>query len=356
MRKLKLKLKLNGVINLFLVFFVSVGCIESISSFKGTSPDAKFLRKKRGVGENFNCSDQINFSDCVQMKYYNNIDPNKERDSLEKFRSYHGFDSGIPVSANYTNFYDLNLLRDMHCIESIKPNVIACYVTNYQNSKSYHIGDAVATVAMEYDPSDLENTVKFFVYDKSGENLLVDVALDSEGPKTVPNVCLNCHGGEYNFENNSVSDARFIMFDYELFTDGGVSLKSQENSIKKLNEMVAKTNLEITAKEIALNYSKGNYDVTPDDWTENKELYHNVVKPFCRGCHYSFSADTKQGFGTFEDFKTYSGYINYVVCNTERFSMPHSERTRKIFLESNAKTLLADFLRDNDVDPNEGCL
>lgn len=349
-------MKLNCVVILYFTLMILTACFNSTSNLNGTSEDAKFLRKKSGVGAVFECSDRERQANCEQRDYYEKIDPNKERDSLRKFISYHGFDTKKPVSANYTNYYDLNLLRDMHCIESIRRNVIACYVTNYQTNAGFHLGDSIATVAMEYDPYDKENMVKFFVYDETGENILLDVTLDSEGPKTVPNVCLNCHGGKYSQDTDSVDGAKFIMFDYELFSDGAEKLSTQEENFKALNNLVAKTNIHDRVRNVISNYNRGNYEAVPEGWLEKPRLYNDLVKPFCRGCHYSFKDEKDISFDTYSNFNKRASVINYVVCNPANPSMPHSERTREVFLRSTGKASLVNFLKEQDISPMVGCL
>lgn len=330
-------------------------CVDSKSGVNGTSSDAKNLIQKGGDGDLFVCSNpESDISDCEQQQYYNMIDPNKERDSLAKFQSYHGFDKAKPLNAIYRNEFDLNLLRDMYCKESIKPNVIACYVTNYHTTDEYYSDQALATVAMEYDPSDLLNPVKFFAFDASGDKRLHDVTLDSEGPKTVPHVCLNCHGGSYDDTEKSIKKAKFIMFDYELYSDGVSGVESEKNSFIKLNKLLEKTNLYQSVRDVTKKHSRGLYDEVPSKWSENPALYTAVVKPFCRGCHYSFDEE-RSTFNTYEEFKAKAGLINVYVCD-ENGLMPHSERTRELFLKSEGKDVLADFLRSQGKTPLNACL
>lgn len=109
------------------------------------------------------------------------------------------------------------------------PSTVACYVVNYttdacfnyptndpQNADLAYQGTqsiqanpsldplhAYGTVAMEFAPvegfADLGPITKFFVYDgriASGKRLTA-ANLDGCGPKSVPEVCLNCHGGSW---------------------------------------------------------------------------------------------------------------------------------------------------------------
>lgn len=109
------------------------------------------------------------------------------------------------------------------------PSTVACYVVNYttdacfnyptndpQNADLAYQGTqsiqsnasldplhAYGTVAMEFAPvegfADLGPITKFFVYDgriATGKRLAA-ANLDGCGPKSVPEVCLNCHGGNW---------------------------------------------------------------------------------------------------------------------------------------------------------------
>ncbi len=46
---------------------------------------------------------------------------------------------------------------------------------------------------------DLGNAVTYYVYAPDGRRLNA-IALDSEGPKSVPEVCYACHGGKHDGE------------------------------------------------------------------------------------------------------------------------------------------------------------
>src|SRR5204862_4439341 len=113
------------------------------------------------------------------------------------------------TSAIYYNAGDLGFGREMHCRQSADANPdVACYVTNYglpagdpvlALSQAIAHDPPVATVGMDYSapPGGGAKVVKFYVWNAAG-NLQNQAALDSEGFKSVPQICLVCHGGTYS--------------------------------------------------------------------------------------------------------------------------------------------------------------
>ena len=224
--------------------------------------------------------------------------------------------TGQVASANYYNAGDLGFGREMHCRQS--GVIVACYVANHGLGAAappdLAVQDAVdntrllPTVAMVYDFNldGQPNDVKFYVYAPDGSRLN-QVALDSEGAKNVPNLCLACHGGSYNSSNagpnpNSVTGANFLPWDLDSFVysnSPGQTKAAQLEQFRILNSFVLFTNPnpKITqlidgwyggpggvANPSALyndSYIPPGWDVSPD----SRELYVKVIKHYCRGCH-----------------------------------------------------------------------
>jgi hypothetical protein len=167
-----------------------------------------------------------------------------------------GFDpldgSGGDAAGYYLNKNDLGFGREMHCnitgfgsplgnrivghfevrdrfggsftgVPLLIPNHVACYVSNYSTNcidlanndpRNANLAaeadpdNVIATVAMEYSPVEffehLGSMVKFFVYARGGQQVDLHEAprqfaadLDGCGVKYVPQLCQNCHGGDY---------------------------------------------------------------------------------------------------------------------------------------------------------------
>ena len=91
------------------------------------------------------------------------------------------------------------------------------------------------------------NAVGFYVFDDQG-GLRPSAALDGEGNKSVPRMCMACHGGTYDANTHSVTGASFLPFDAFYFQysrqesdDYGqsfghpeFSLDNQQESLRKL--------------------------------------------------------------------------------------------------------------------------
>ena len=86
--------------------------------------------------------------------------------------------------------------------------------------------------------------VKFYIYDGAGA-LQPVAALDQEGEKAVPQMCMSCHGGTYDLLANRVSGASFLPFEPTnfIFSQSPVfSRSAQEDKLRQLNLLVAGTN------------------------------------------------------------------------------------------------------------------
>ena len=121
--------------------------------------------------------------------------------TLSDWKASYGFNDVDEARAVYFNNADLGFGRDMHCRKWSAADV-ACYVVNHglgpDSPARLSVNAAIdnqhtlATVAMVYTNADAR--VSFYVYGPD-ESLLNKVALDSEGNKHVPYLCLSCHGG-----------------------------------------------------------------------------------------------------------------------------------------------------------------
>jgi hypothetical protein len=307
-------------------------------------------------------------SDPRSIAYYKNVgaldasgNPTAAKGTFAAWKSTNGFSANplTPVSgefrAVYYNNNDLQLGRDMHC-KSIGGADHACYVTNFgasvfggpQGEPNLAIHDAIhnaaplATVAMEFKQSLGINAVSFFVFDASGL-LLKKVALDSEGPKDMPQVCLACHGGSYNTGTDNVENALFLPFDVFSFLYDqveGQTLAVQQQNLRELNKIVKDTN---PAGNPIQNLIDGLYPCgvgtggcnavdtpfTPTGWSSNVPLYQAVTRPSCRTCHVAQpSLDWTQA-------SQWGSFLTYAICNDPRL-MPHAEVPfKKLWLSQN---------------------
>jgi hypothetical protein len=272
------------------------------------------------------------------------------------------------------------------------PMRIACMVKNTNNGFQFHeipdpvlqgllnqsaAGDGTGTVVMMekllHDPNnsgfDCNNPpgppqhddVRFYVYDAGDNNLAEVIELDIDGFQAVPQVCVSCHGGDV-VEGRSVhvDGARFIPFDVASFAfsdqwaiaddpDGDfTTLDDQQDDFLALNALVYETEPGAAAKEVIETWygtdmdnpnSVALTDKVPPGWNSHKDLYRNVVAPYCRSCHGALSTNgTTPSWSTYEEFAGDSPFIKYLVCDTQ--VMPHAEVTQKRFFDSGARAML----------------
>src|SRR5262249_4327612 len=130
----------------------------------------------------------------------------------------------------YYNVNELGLGRELGCarfqdgVSATGEPIMgdACFVTNYGitfRDRFNALRDAEAgttprnTVCITYRPTMPESyQVQFYLYDSHG--VRGDWAqLDGYGPRPVPHVCMNCHGGVYDPDLHLAKFARFLPTD-----------------------------------------------------------------------------------------------------------------------------------------------
>lgn len=283
-------------------------------------------------------------------------DPNNY--SFSNWLSDNGFppDGSTDAHAIYANLFDLQVGRDMHCLQNGQK--IACFVSNFGPSPTDvgnwpNITDAVEApfihspfgrVAMVYDPTiNGPNQVSFYAFgDKqsvdAGGNpitlsdmLLYDIALDQEGRKTVPRMCMACHGGTYNTNTDSAAGAKFLPFDVFSFrypTEAGYGFDDQQENLRKLNAMVVATNPSQGITDLINGmYPNGVNNAgstavdgfVPSGWSNNPTLYTGVVRPYCRTCHLA----QPEQFTSSDEWAELGATLNTMVC--QKHDMPHSQ-------------------------------
>ncbi|ACY15577.1 carboxypeptidase-like regulatory domain-containing protein [Haliangium ochraceum] len=343
-----------------------------------------FLQYSKGTG-----------SAAQAAGYYAAIDPLDERTTLGDWWAINGFDPSTGaggVRASFGNDNDLGFGRDMHCLSSGAD--VACFVTNYGqpdqdpgNADQALLADttqAVATVTMEYSAvpgySSSDRIVKFYVYQGGGPSgVRLDSAdLDKTGPKFVPNLCLVCHGGNYNPvdpANPSFSEinagASFREFDTHSFTYPGASPQAdQEDEFYDLNQLVLLSNPAPAIVELVGQfYANGqtvDANAVPADWQAAQTsgsnlpagLYLDVVGKSCRTCHVAqpdynplaLNNSAYPDWNSYSMFRDVRQFSHFLVCDAK--IMPNALVTFKNFwlsLGPHRPERFADF-----VDPASG--
>jgi hypothetical protein len=299
--------------------------------------------------------------------------------------------------AIYFNKGDLGIGREMHCSYNGCTQETACYVKNYgkpdgsalftsdktSSKQAIDANKPFATVAMVSRgkmPANAPNKVFFAVYFHTGRydsdpNPLVvqdetplgrEAQLDNRAHnKFIPGNCLVCHGAQarYSKDTQEVFIAYFLPFDLQHAFDyygtglsNPLSRAAQEATFKKLNQIVAKTDLySLENAKALLNgfYGAPQEASDPDTWPSStftndwvpsnnwnasddaRQIYRKVVAPYCRTCHVSHPS---MHFGNWDDFLLRQFESRAAVCrDRDQNIMPNAEATSKAFWRSDAR-------------------
>ncbi len=211
--------------------------------------------------------------------YYAAVDPTNARDTLAKFKSVNGFDSGTgtQVTVVFGDRRDLGYGRRMTARQN-PDGTLAFFVENYLVDTG--AGYAYSTLnldaaivrdprhflgvnAIEFSPGPAGGVpfAKFFNYNAQTGERQTFVDLDNRGDKAMPGPCISCHGGRgdaltppdasgnrlFNLVRNSASGARgdvqahlhaFEADAFDFSTTPGFTRAEQEAGIKTINKMV----------------------------------------------------------------------------------------------------------------------
>lgn len=303
----------------------------------------------KGVGDDF-----------TSQAYLDAVDPLDLRTTLGDWWTQNGFDAnGADPSehrAAYFNNNDLHFGREMHCIKD-NPTVgdMACYVSNYgtadqaQNAlnnpanKSF----AGATVAMEYRAIEGQPTriVKFFAYlgGVASSPTFLSPDLDGNGPKGMPELCLNCHGGNYSPSNPllpTVGDvegieASFREFDLDSFLYPTTNSRAaQEPEFQFLNDHTVYSAPKTSIQDLITGWYSGglpqNGAFVPAGYAGQASLYSNVVATSCRTCHIAQPDASSTNYKDFATYAKFSFVYSSIVCGPFK-QMPHAKVTFENF-------------------------
>jgi hypothetical protein len=339
--------------------------------------------------------------------------------------------NGGEFCAVYFNNGDLKFGRDMHCRVTNANGATACYVSNF-NSNTGHVGEddapgaisnalsyeasgqsssspqPAATVTMEFDPVKygVNNSVQFWAYGPGPSSTYISAAaLDSQGAKPLPGICLACHQGSYNVgAGNTASGAQFLPFDLDSFLDGAGAtgtpfptdagtpfVSSQQTSFHALNNMISAIeqaqNPQVTAipqliqpppsPSLPLWYSNATttapflfsrgaaqLPLIPPPWSSSpgndpfpghEPLYDSVVKEVCRTCHVATPTASNVEWSAFAQMSGgTAGFIQQFACGPAAYQyspMPHAEVPWLRFWQQSVATTLAGELSLNSCPP-----
>jgi hypothetical protein len=275
----------------------------------------------------------------------------------------------------YYNKNELGLGRELGCAlfddgtdaSGKQLTGVGCYVTNYgtafrDTTNSLRIATegmhAKNTVCITYRPSlGAGYEVQFYTYNGDGDRREW-AQLDTLGPRPVPQVCMNCHGGSYDDQAHLARYARFLPLDPNVvvFSDTpGVTRADQEERIRMMNQLSTRSPLTPAQKEM-LDQLYGGKVATPGTVSKNqwfpaawndsdahRDLFDKVVKPNCETCHLAMQSDSQGATLAIYNSFTSPGRLmdsglSAVVCNA--FSMPNSQATRLNFWEEKPEPIV----------------
>jgi len=329
------------------------------------------------------------------------------RDTFAHWLSANGFGGGAAESkAVYFNNGDLQFGRGMHCrsvahgTSAFAQDWIACYVSNFGSvgvdfnlqasnplTDAYANTNVVATVAMEFHP-DQTDKVQFWAFKgdnpaATAGNYFPNPALDAEGNKPMPQICMGCHQGSYSGTGALVNGAVFLPFDVDSFigddgtaiqnTLGGGGQRPTQNDFRQLNQFALQSSnkgsgvsgayqrlMDIWYKDgghptgvndaaATFHFNQGAAALntnTPGIFATHQTLYDNVVRPACRTCHVARNPDPTTG-DTWDALAQLTGtasFIQLYVCGPGNASphhfMPHAQVPYKRFWQLNMETTL----------------
>lgn len=267
----------------------------------------------------------------------------------------------------YYNKNELGLGRELGCAEfddgkasdGTQLTGVACYVTNYGTAfrdvvNSLPIATeglhAKNTVCITWRPSLPANyQVQFYTYNQDG-NRREFAQLDTLGPRPLPQVCMNCHGGSYDNERHLAKYARFLPLDPNVvvFADSGpTSRAAQEESIRKLNLLSVKSPLtpdqmtmleQVYGGKVTTPGTVSATEWAPPAWNDteaHRQVFDKVIKPDCWTCHAAMQTgplgDTLSIYSLFNSPALLESGLQAQVCNG--FTMPNSQATLLNFWE-----------------------
>ncbi len=326
------------------------------------------------------------------------------RDTFAHWLAANGFGStATETNAVYFNNGDLQFGRSMHCRtvlhagSSFTQDWIACYVSNFGSvgvdfsqqgsnplTDAYANTNVVATVTMEFHP-DQTDKVQFWAF--KGDNPAITAgnyfpnpALDVEGNKPMPQICMGCHQGSYGGAGSLVNGAVFLPFDVDSFLgDDGNALQSTlglgaprpaQADFRQLNQFALQSSdtgsgvsaayqrlMDIWYKDgthpTGVNDPAATYHFnqgaaalntnTPGIFPAHTTLYDQVVRPVCRTCHVA----RDPSFDTWDQLAQLTGsstFIGSYTCGPGNASphhfMPHAQVPYKRFWQQNLETTL----------------
>jgi cytochrome c5 len=266
--------------------------------------------------------------------------------------------AGPTNHAVYRNTMDLGFVREMTCSTTLSRGQGGCWVRNWKTFDDQATGNLtlnVGTVAMDVDAHGI---TRFYAFGSAG-TMITAVALDSEGPKALPQVCTVCHGGgPHKAGFGADQGALFREFEPSLLEKRPtIDQATAEAEWLALNQSVKSANLAVRSE---VEGSPPGVDATrasivayldeiyggattgrpvgdpthlPASWPRDATttaLWEKVVAPFCMGCHHVSTAPDLRDYKNFKQLAVDDGgtpLLRHYFAGQGVYRMPHAEVT-----------------------------
>jgi mono/diheme cytochrome c family protein len=221
--------------------------------------------------------------------YYEAVDPQDERDTVEKWKQRNGFYDNDPdnniTHVVFRDALDLGYGRDMYVLKNSRTGRMAFVVNNYivtlQPGSNVNYGPLNVDAAISKDPRFLKGTnaiefspanedsansngdmkiTKFFTFDASGKRI-TSADLDGRGVKHMPGMCWACHGGQTlpldengKFQPIALRSAKYNILgvaDFEYSLQNGWHRDQMEDKFRLINSYVKQSYKEMETRPIA---------------------------------------------------------------------------------------------------------
>ena len=359
-------------------------------------------------------------TNAFAQAYYAAVDPNSERSTLAGWKNKNQFGTGgQEFVAVFRDVRDLGYGRRMTGRRNADGS-IAFFVENYDVSNvpggysqinvdaavvqdpKWHVGTnaiewspAQCTAADPVDCSASVNFTKYFNFDPVTGQRQNTLNLDGRGQKSMPGICINCHGGRadpltpqstYALVENSLSRKRgdvqarlqtFNVDSFEWATTPTFTRADQEAVLKIFNQWVlcsypgggsvtgswgtcnrpaagandwqgaAAALIENGYGGPTLPNARFSDTYLPAGWNTgatNVQLYQQVVVPFCRTCHL-LRGTVNQSDIDFDSEAKFRSYANRIKVHVfDRGNMPLAFLVYQDFWTSNGPSILANYI------------
>ncbi len=347
--------------------------------------------------------------------YYAAVDPLDTRDTLAEWMAANGFGnsgSGTEFTAVFRDVRDLGYGRRMTGRRNVDGS-IAFFVENYHISTApgdypgvnveaavlqdpnWHVGTNAIEWSCHPQPAPCARMfAKYYNFNPATGQRQDVLDLDDRGLKSMPGICISCHGGRgdpltpqpsYALVANSVTQQRgdalgklqpFHVDSFEWSVLPGFTRADQEAVLKTFNEWVLCTypapggasvsgtwgscsrptadanEWQGTAAEMieawyggsGMPDSQFSDTYLPAGWSGNAALYQQVVAPYCRTCHIlrGTGDESDVDFTTEAKFQGFARRTKIHVF--DRGNMPLAFLVYRDFWESSAPAALASYI------------